>query len=48
VLERGSNVVESTEISSIMGNKKKAVEEFTKKITKKSKKIIEIFSEDEA
>lgn len=31
-----------------MGNEKKAAEEFTKKFTKKSKEIIEIFSEDEA
>ena len=48
MLERGSNVIESTEISPIMGNEKKAAEEFTKKFTKKSKEIIEIFSEDEA
>ena len=48
MLKRGSNVIESTEISPIIGNKKKVVEEFTKKINKKSKKIIEIFSEDEA
>ena len=47
MLERGFNVIESTEIFLIVENKKKAAEEFTEKFTKKSKEIIEIFSEDE-